>query len=255
MKFFLRCTAALAVILSLPFDALAAPQTLNNCRTLTEPGAYVLGRNISSNGDCFVVGADFVNVDLDGFVVSGNGTGFAFVEQAGPARRGFTLRNGVGTGFNGGVSMTAASATVIDRMTFTANTGVAIAAGDMVSVSNSMLLNNGAGMQLGSRALVSGNTVNQNAFNGISAGIGSSVIGNAVGQNGLNGIALGEGGLLVNNISRNNTRVGASMECPATAVGNTLSNNLVANLAQPGEGECNDLCCIVTGHNSTINSF
>lgn len=254
MNNLLKACALAAVILASSL-AQAAPRVLNNCATLTESGAYVVGRNISATGDCFVIAADFVNMDLDGFVVSGNGTGNAFVEQAGPGRRGFSLRNGVVTGFNGGVAMGSSSALVIDRMTFTGNAGVAISAGSFVTVSNSMVVSNGGGMQLGSRAVVTSNTVNGNTFAGISAGIGSSVTGNTVGQNGLSGIALDEGGLVVNNISRNNTRAGATMLCPATAVGNTFTNNLGGNLVETGNGECNNACCIVTGHNSTANSF
>ena len=253
MKFLLRCAATLAVILSLPFDALAAPQTVNNCRTLTEPGAYILGRNISANGDCFIVAADFVNVDLDGFVVSGNGTGSAFVESA--ARNGFSLRNGVVTNFGGGVAMPASGSMVIDRMIFTGNTGVAIRAGTAITVSNSRINNNGGGMILGQRAVVTGNTVNQNTNEGITADLGSSVIGNTVGLNGQSGISLNEGGLVVNNLSRNNRASGVAMICPGTAVSNTLTNNLGGNLTTPGLGECNDSCCITTAHNSTINSF
>ena len=258
MKLFPHALVATAVILSLPPDALAAPQVLNNCRTLSEPGAYVLGRNVSSNGDCFVVAADFVNVDLDGFVVSGNGTGSAFVEQLAVARRGFQLRNGVVTGFASGVSMGNSSAMVVDRVQFTNNSIVGVRAGNTSTVSNSTVLNNGIGIQLDQRGVVTGCTVNDNTGTGILLGIGGSASSNAVGRNGFNGLSLAEGGLVANTVSRNNANNGVSMDCPGTVVASTVSNNLAFNVTQPGLGsQCNEggTCCLVIGHTSTINSF
>src|SRR5688572_31459241 len=169
-------------------EAVAAPRVLNNCATLNEAGAYVVGRNIAANGDCFVLAADFVNVDLDGFVISGNGTGSAFVEQLAVGRRGLGVRNGVVTGFANGVFMLNSSGMVIDRMHFTNNGTIGVRAGNMVTVSNSMFFNNGGGIALDQRAAVTGNTVNDNAGGGISAGLGSTVTGNAVGRNAGNGI-------------------------------------------------------------------
>jgi hypothetical protein len=258
MKKVLRACAATAAILSASAAALAAPQVLNNCRTLNEPGAYVVGRNLNANGDCFVIAADYVNVDLDGFVVSGNGTGSGFVEQLAVGRRGFSVRNGVVTGFANGLFMGNSSAMVIDRMHFTANSAAGVRAGNMVTVSNSMFLNNGTGLALDQRANVTGNTVNDNTAGGISVGIGGTVIGNAVGRNGGNGISLSEGGLVANTVSRNNANHGVMMDCPGTVVASTVSNNLGFNVTQPGLGsQCNEggTCCLVIGHTSTINSF
>lgn len=237
-------------------QAIAAPRVLNTCATLTEPGAYVVGRNLTAAGDCFVVAADFVNVDLDGFVISGNGTGSAFVEQLAVGRRGLGVRNGVVTGFANGVFMLNSSAMVIDRMHFTNNGAVGVRAGNMVTVSNSMFLNNGAGIALDQRAMVTGNTVNDNTGGGISAGLGSTVTGNAVGRNGGNGISLGAGGLVANSVSRNNSNHGVMMDCPGTVVSSTVSNNLGFNVTQPGlGGACNEggTCCLVIGHTATID--
>ena len=80
MKFFPHAGSLAAVVLASSL-AQAAPKTLNDCKTITDPGAYVVGKNISASGDCFVIAADNVNLDLDGFVITGNGTGSAFVEQ------------------------------------------------------------------------------------------------------------------------------------------------------------------------------
>ena len=252
IRSFLCLAAALAAS-----QAAAAPRVLQNCATLNEPGSYVVGRNLSANNDCFVIDSDFVTIDLDGFVISGNGTGSAFVERLAVGRRGLTLRNGVVTGFANGVLMGNSSSITIERVRFEDNTSNAVRAGDMVTVKDCHAVRNGRGIELGQRALVSGNVVNESALGpGILVGIGSNVIGNAVGRS-HSGIVMSEGGLLSNNISRNNATYGVLMDCPGTVVGNTLSNNLTANLAQPGVGACDPTqgCCLVTGHNSTISSF
>ncbi len=230
---------------------------LNTCSTIIDPGAYVVGRNLAATGDCFVIAADYVNVDLDGFVLTGNGSGSAFVEQLGVGRKGLSVRNGVVTAFANGVFMLNSTAMTIERMQFTSNASAAIRAGDTVTVSNSMILNNGFGIGVAQRALITANTVNENAGSGISVGIGSNVLGNAVGRNAQAGIFAAEGALVANNISRNNATYGVLMDCPGAVVGNTLSNNLTANLAQPGGTVCNveGDCCLVNEHNSLINSF
>src|SRR5690349_12443222 len=112
MKFLHHCCALATVILATS-TAQAAPKVLNNCQPITDPGAYVIGKNITAAGDCFVVAADNVNVDLDGFVLTGNGTGSAFVEQLAVGRKGLSIRNGVVTGFANGVFMLNSSAMVI----------------------------------------------------------------------------------------------------------------------------------------------
>src|SRR5262249_46179573 len=65
------------VMLSLGYQgsALAGPKGLSSCKSLTTPGSYVLTGNLSAVGDCLVVAADFVTIDLAGFSVTGNGTG------------------------------------------------------------------------------------------------------------------------------------------------------------------------------------
>jgi hypothetical protein len=257
MKKLLQACACAAVILASPLSH-GAPKVLNNCQAVAESGAYVVGKNIAASGDCFVIAADFVNIDLDGFVVSGNGTGAGFLEQLGVARRGFQLRNGVVTGFASGVSMGNSSAMVIDRVQFTNNSVVGVRAGNTSTVSNSTVLNNGIGIQLDQRGVVTNCTVNDNTATGVLLGIGGSAVGNAVGRNGFHGLSLAEGGLVANTVSRNNANSGVSMDCPGTVVASTVSNNLAFNVTQPGLGsQCNEggTCCLVIGHTSTINSF
>lgn len=257
MKFLLHSFATAAVILAAT-SSQAAPKVLNNCQPITEPGAYVIGKNITASGDCFVIAADNVNLDLDGFVLTGNGAGSAFVEQLAVGRKGLNLRNGVVTGFANGIFMLNSTAMVIDRMQFTNNNSAGVRAGDTVTVSNSQVLDNGSGIGLGQRALVSNCIVNNNASTGISLSNGSTVTGSAVGRNTGAGIFMADGGLVSNSVSRNNATFGVLMDCPGTVVSSTISNNLTFNISQPGSGSSCDesgTCCLVIGHTSTLNSF
>jgi len=257
MKLFLRSCAAMVVILAAT-SSQSAPKVLNNCQPIVEPGAYVIGKNITASGDCFVIAADNVNLDLDGFVLTGNGSGSAFVEQFAVGRKGLSVRNGVVTGFANGIFMLNSTAMVIDRMQFTNNSTSGVRAGDTATVTNSQVLDNGSGIVLGQRASVSGCTVNNNAGTGISLNIGSTATGNAVGRNGGTGIFMAEGGLVANSVSRNNQQYGVLMDCPGTVVSSTVSNNLAFNISQPGgSGSCDEggTCCLVIAHTSTINSF
>jgi hypothetical protein len=254
---FPRALAALAATLCIATPSLAAPRVLLTCTTITDPGSYVVGRNIAAIGDCFVIAADNVTIDLDGFVLAGNGTGNAFVEQLAVGKQGLTVRNGAITGFAKALFMLNTNGVTVERINASGNLQGGVQTGDMAVVTNSRLVGNAFGVALGQRALVQGNIVNNNTGVGISVGIGSNVLGNAVGRNGNSGISAAEGALVANNISRNNATYGAVMDCPGAAVGNTLSNNLTANLATPDGSICNAAgdCCLVNDHNSLINSF
>ena len=51
------------------------------------------GSCLSAAGNCIVVGADSVTIDLGGFTITGNGTGNG-ITDAGQARKGVVARNG-----------------------------------------------------------------------------------------------------------------------------------------------------------------
>ena len=66
--------AILAVSLGAP--ATGAPaKNITACQTIGQPGKYSLGGNLTAAGDCLVIAADFVSIDLAGFTIAGNGTG------------------------------------------------------------------------------------------------------------------------------------------------------------------------------------
>ena len=42
----------------------AGPTQIKSCGTLSEPGSYVVVQNLTATGDCLVIAADFVTIDL-----------------------------------------------------------------------------------------------------------------------------------------------------------------------------------------------
>jgi len=52
----------------------AAATQISSCMMITEPGAYELVQNLQAwSGDCLMVQADFVTIDLKGFGIFGSG--------------------------------------------------------------------------------------------------------------------------------------------------------------------------------------
>src|SRR5262245_3109539 len=75
---------------------------ITSCQTLSVPGSYILGKSLTAVGTCLVIAADFVTLDLDGQVVTGNGTGLGITDNS-SARQGLAVRNGTVTGFLTGI--------------------------------------------------------------------------------------------------------------------------------------------------------
>jgi hypothetical protein len=99
-KFALALPAAAALFVTAPFatrPALAQPTTITACQTISKPGSYVLSGNLSGYGDCLVITASFVTIDLQGFLITGQsaGTGISASEPV----DWITVRNGFISGF------------------------------------------------------------------------------------------------------------------------------------------------------------
>jgi hypothetical protein len=108
-------------------NAAAQPTRIMECRAeglpegqITAPGSYVLARNLSARGDCLVIEADFVTIDLAGFAITGNGTGTGIRAD----RVAIEVRNGTITGFMTGVRVRGSA--IIEGMRVIGNTGVGI---------------------------------------------------------------------------------------------------------------------------------
>ena len=70
-------TAALfTILLTCGLCAHASAATaVSTCGTLSSPGNYFLTKNLSASGDCLVIAADNVAIDMRGKTITGNGSG------------------------------------------------------------------------------------------------------------------------------------------------------------------------------------
>jgi hypothetical protein len=103
--------------------AQAAPTQITACGTISQPGSYVLARNLSPlGGNCLEIAVpipatfsappNFVTIDLAGFTITGTGDGTGIIRVLAP-RLGnpteditrITVRNGTITGFQNGVDL------------------------------------------------------------------------------------------------------------------------------------------------------
>ena len=182
----------------------SGPTQIKSCGTLSEPGSYVVVQNLTATGDCLVIAADFVTIDLGGFTLTGNGTGEGITDQFG-GHVGVVVRNGTVTNFVFGVRIATGSRLTIEGIRAVSNIGL--------------------GMSIGMNSIVKGNTVSGNGSIGISADTGSIVTGNIASDNGDDGIAVESGSTVSGNTSTNNTVYGIDVVCPSNVIGNTLQGN------------------------------
>lgn len=238
---------AASACLAFPAAVLAAPQVIATCQVITQPGSYVVGKNLVAAGDCLVIANDFVTIDLNGFTLSGGAkSGAGVSELPGSSFRGITVRNGVVTNFLQGILFAKSTGVTIERVNATANTAEGIVAGDMSTVNRSQAIGNGnTGIRLGQRALATGNSANENGGGGILVDIGGNVVGNSAGRNKGTGIATSEGANVAHNVSRNNGTDGIFADCPSAIVENAATNNLAQNI-HVLSGAC------ITEHNADL---
>ena len=256
MRSFLTVTLALGVGL-IAVDASAfGTRTIKKCQTISKSGSYIVVRNLTASGDCLVVAADFVTIDLRGYTLTGDETGNGITDDDTP-REGIALRNGVVTGFDHGIRLGATSSVIVEGIRALRNAGAGIIVGDGAIVRGNVANFNGAdGIAAGEDSVVEGNAANNNEFIGISTGI-STVIGNTANENQhgffagpgvvtdntayLNneeGFFIRNGTTLAGNNARNNGGDGFRIFCPSNVRGNTAILNGLSNM-QVEDATCN----------------
>jgi len=196
------------------------PIPLSECTTIDEPGSYVLTQNLTVAGDCFVVAADFVTLDLGGWVITGNGTGAGITDSdEGPPLQGIAVRYGTVTGFALGVSLVHTIAAVVAEV---------------------RAFGNGNGIQVTDGSTVSGSTAVSNTQIGIFAECACTISGNTAMDNGTDGIIADGGSTVSGNTASGNGGIGILVDCPSNVIGNTATNSSgSANLSLLGT-DCND---------------
>ena len=169
---------------------------LSACTTISQRGSYELTRNLTARGDCLVVAANFVTIDLGGWVIAGNGTGSGITDQE-AARRGIAVRNGTVTNFDAGVALGETTGALLRTCgpsthntlsqpapfsivsgNIVESTIFGIIAGRFSTVTGNSAAGGEGGIRAGPHSTVSGNSVFGDP--GIGAGPGSTISGNTV---------------------------------------------------------------------------
>jgi hypothetical protein len=239
--------------------AVAGPTVINHCQTLSAPGSYVLGKNLTAAGgrgglDCLLLGDDFITIDLNGFTITGfagQGTGIKLASNFGGAGRGFEIRGGTIVFFARGVDLRVLGGSPgqnrIERMRIQDNSDFGAALSGSAIVKDSIFSRNGVcifdgcptrtttgdGLFVGPDSVVTGNASSGNAGHGIFVS-GGTVIGNTADGNGDSGLTVNGGSTVQNNTAAGNA-VGLAIGCPSVIVGNTAVGN-ATNLVQQGTG-------------------
>jgi hypothetical protein len=200
---------------------------ISACQSVSA-GSYVLTQDIFAVGDCLVVTADNVTIDLKGFQIRGNGTGTGVKIEA--PRKGLAIRNGtvrnflIGIGFSG-------SQLVVENIRATGNqVGIAVGARSVVrdsvaSGNSSIGITAGIGGSTVTGNIVSANGSGTAGQGGLTAGGGSLVANNVIDENNGIGLNVGPGSTVLNNTVINNSSTGFQVQCPSNLIGNTATGN------------------------------
>jgi hypothetical protein len=214
--------------------------------------SYELTRNLAAAGDCLLIAADFVTIDLGGWVITGDGSTGSGITDLGAPRRGIAVRNGTITGFLACVGLSRTTGAVVDKVRADCEeTGISAGSDSIVSgntaralvfgisagsdsiISGNVATSSDSAIRAGSGSIVSRNVVAQSDF-GISAGSLSTVSGNNVGAIDV-GISAGPGSLVGGNNAHPQSEgdepegPAFAVTCPSNVIGNTATGDLLLN--------------------------
>jgi len=170
--------------------------------TITSPGSFRLTGNLTVTDpltDAIKVSSDGVSVDLNGFVITGPGSGFP---------RGVDSTNDNVKVSNGTIQSMYNAVQLI---------------GEGAHVEGMSLVDNlNTGLFVGNGALVTGNTISGNGHSGVMAGTSCVLTRNAVRNNGLYGISAASGSVVVENTLSGNTEWGLQFNSAYSGYGNNV---------------------------------
>jgi parallel beta-helix repeat protein len=223
-------------------EASAEPVPITACGPIDQAGSYVLANNlVVAENDCLQIRAEFVTIDLAGFLIVGNGLGGGIFSRPGSSPRGIVVRNGTISGFTLGIHITG-DGTIVEKVRVFGNDSGITVLGTGIVRDNIAQGNGGCGI-CGDVGIVTGNIARDNGSFGIRFGQGI-LKGNFV-TNNADGIVITSEGSTVsgntaiaNNLLAGN-HTGISVTCPANVIGNTATTNRGGNLVPNGQG-CNN---------------
>lgn len=210
-------------------------------------------RNLTAKGDCLIIKADNVTLDLGGFVLSGDRTGTGITDKKVDRQR-IVVRNGTIRSFGSGISLSFTQDAVVEGVSAHNNNGIGIKAGDSnhtgsIVIGNtasdnsggiwvgpdSVVSNNivrfdkgGLAIEVGKGSIVSNNIASE-GFDGvgIKVGLGSTVSGDTITVIGdfATGMIVDSGSTVSGNTVSFNEGDGIVVSCPSVVIGNTAFGN------------------------------
>ena len=208
------------------------PTEIKRCQTVDQPGSYKLVKNLKAAGDCLVITAEGVTIDLGGFGLTGDGTGTAI---KGPKAQTGTIPQARTVVRNGDISSFAQATNLsgtVEGLRVTSNReGIVVGVGTVRG--NTVQFNASAGIELAD-GIVAGNLVIANGT-GISVQEAAVITGNEVLGNKIGIDASGTGSSLTANVVDDNKEIGMRIHCPSNLTSNTAVGN-GTNLRQSRKG-------------------
>ena len=195
--------------------------------TISQPGSYYFTANVTATGSIagIIIAADDVSLDLNGFALTGGGTGSARGIDVPAARKNLAIRNGTIRGWTaGGVRAENATNSTLEGLRFTGNAG-----GSLVGA-----------LVVGNGSVIKDCVASNNTTNGIKTFSGTTIIGCTAASNSFSGFFLGGSVTITDCTAHANSGGGIKL------VGNGLINHCTASF-NTGSG-------IAGGVGSTINN-
>jgi len=211
----------------------AEPMPIKACQTIDMPGSYQLTQNLNATGDCLVIKANFVTIDLAGFLIRNSaGAGVAIANGTSGVLNSIAVRNGSISDFQNGVDLIRGFQnfnSIVEGVRITGLSGQGILANGIIRGNT---VSGRADLGIFGNGLVTGNQV---SVSGTGILGGGTVSGNEVDRNGT-GILVSRGSTVIGNTATNNG-TGIRAFCPSNLIDNTAVDNDENLVTDPPSGE------------------
>lgn len=214
------------------------PIKISKCRIIKKPGSYVVTQNLTAEGDCIIIKADHVTLDLGGFVLSGDDTGAGV--GGGDVPNNVVVRNGTVQDFDKGIDLFRSIAIVEGinarrngediRVGFgrvSGNFSSSFFEGPAIRIQGGIVRDNrvNAGIITKFDSIVKDNNAGDGRSTAIVAGEGNIVSGNDAGRTDSSGMFVGFGSVVSDNSANSNFSFGIQANCPSVIVDNVAILN------------------------------
>jgi len=154
---------------------------ISSCQTLNSAGTYLLTQNISGSGTCLTIGADNVELDCQGWTITGDGVTNNTYGVYGTGRNNVTVRNCAITNYSAAVNAmgiyfnAVSNSYVLNNNIYNVNRGIYVSSSSGDTIANNTISNTiwsgsygQSIMTFGTNStLVSGNIISNSSMNGI----------------------------------------------------------------------------------------